>query len=198
MGTQGPRQAANPAGARRHLERSPEQLAAARHRHQPRSGGALRHPAPGHRRHPQRRLRPAPGRAILHADQHLYRGAGSAAVAARQSRHARHDLSQIAVDRRAGAALDPRHHRQSAGRSAFGVASGAVPGGDDLLQPAQGRGARPVDRRHRQGGDGDGQAGLADRDLPGQRPSLPVIARQRADPDRRGARGRLRDPRHAL
>ena len=64
------------------LERSAEQRAAARHHHQPRCGGALRHPAPGDRRHAQRRVRPAPGRAILHADQHLYRGAGGAAGAA--------------------------------------------------------------------------------------------------------------------
>ena len=38
---------------------------------QSRTGRALRHYAATHRRHPQRRLRPAPGHAILHPDQHL-------------------------------------------------------------------------------------------------------------------------------
>ena len=47
----------------------------------------------------------------------------------------------------AGAALDAGHHRQHEGRPALGVASGPVSGGDHLLQPAAGRGARPGDRR---------------------------------------------------
>ena len=42
------------------------------------------------------------------------------------------------------------------------------------------------------------QAGLAGDELPGQRPGLPVIAVEHADPDRRGARRHLSHPRHAL
>ena len=65
--------------------------------HQPRPGGALRHPARGDRRHAQRRLRPAPGGAILHADQHLSRDPRSAAGDARRPHDARPHLSEVAA-----------------------------------------------------------------------------------------------------
>ena len=62
----------------------------------------------------------------------------------------------------------------------------------------QGRGARAGDRCDPEGGRRHGQAGLADRHLPGQRPGISDLARQRADPDRRGAHRHLCHPRHAL
>ena len=50
--------------------------------HRPRRGRPLRHPAAADRRHALRRLRPAPGHAVLHPGQQLPRDAGSAAGAA--------------------------------------------------------------------------------------------------------------------
>ena len=101
-------------------------------------------------------------------------------------------------ERTAGAALNPRHHRQSEGRPTVGVASGTISRGDHLLQPAQGRGARTGDGRYPDGGRRHWQAGLTDGDLPGQCPGVSDLACQRAGFDRRGARRHLHHSRHAL
>ena len=54
--------------------------------HRPRPGGALRHPAAGDRRHAVRRVRPAAGRAVLHAGQLLPRDPGGDAGARQRCR----------------------------------------------------------------------------------------------------------------
>ena len=68
-------------------------------RHQPRSGLALRPHAAGDRRHALRRLRPAPGRAVLHAAEQLSRRHGGAARAAGRPGQPRQDLHPLAGDR---------------------------------------------------------------------------------------------------
>ena len=65
------REDAHAAADRRRVERSPGECAAAQGHHQPRPGLALRHLAADDRRHAQRRLRPAPDRAVFHPAQDL-------------------------------------------------------------------------------------------------------------------------------
>ena len=62
---------ADAAADRRRVERSPGERAAAQGHHQSRPGLALRHLAADDRRHPQRRLRPAPDHAVFHPAQYL-------------------------------------------------------------------------------------------------------------------------------
>ena len=72
----------------------------------PRPGRALRHPAAADRRHALRRVRPAAGDAVLHPDQHLSRDPGGAAAQlGRATRHAEHDLREVAVDQLERAAV---------------------------------------------------------------------------------------------
>ncbi len=86
MGAENPRQAPDSPRARRRLDRPAGQRAAADGQHQPRPGGALRHHAGSDRRHAERCLRPAPGGAVLHPDQHLSRHPRSAAFRCRAIR----------------------------------------------------------------------------------------------------------------
>ena len=90
----------------RRFERPLSQCAAALDHHQPRSGGALRHPAAVDRRHAQRRLRPAPDRAVFHAAQYLQCHPRNPAGLAGRPRLAEPDLREIADYRPGRAAVD--------------------------------------------------------------------------------------------
>src|SRR5262245_34594998 len=70
------------------------------------------------------------------------------------------------------------------GGAAGGQPSGSVPLGDDLLQSHAGRLDRAGCCRHPAGGEGARQAAVAGHELPGQRPGLPVVIGEHADPDR--------------
>ena len=78
-----------PAGTARRRHRSADRRHDADDFDRPRHGLALRHSAATDRRHALRRLRPAAGRAIFHADQHLRRHRGNPARAAGRSEEPR-------------------------------------------------------------------------------------------------------------
>jgi multidrug efflux pump subunit AcrB len=107
-------------------------------------------------------------------------------------------LHQISAHRRRRAAVEPRHGRQHQGRAARREPPEPVPGRDAVIQPAERCRAWPSGRRYRTGSDRTRQAVFGDRDLPGQRPGVPDLARERTGPDCCRARGRLHHPRHAL
>ena len=113
----------------------------------PRTGVELRHFAGIDRRDAVRRDRPAPGRAVLHPDQQLSRGAGSVAEAAAGPGAVRQALHHFAADGPAGAAVGLRQGRYQQDRLPAHQPPGPVPGGDDLVQ----RCARSVTRRRGEG-----------------------------------------------
>ena len=152
------REDADAAAARRRLERSAGECAAAQDHHQPRPGLALRHFAAADRRHAQRRLRPAPDHAVFHPAQDLFRHPRNPARAAERPVHARPPLREIAADRRRRAAVVAGRCRLQQGRPALGLAPGPVPGGDADVQPAARRRARRGGRRHQRGGARDRHA----------------------------------------
>ena len=84
------------------------------------------------------------------------------------------------TQRRVGADLDARHHRQYASGAAFGFASGPVPGDHAVLQSAERGRARSGGRCDQKGRCRHGATGDADRHVPGQRASVPGFAFQRA------------------
>ncbi len=75
---------------------------------------------------------------------------------------------------------------------------GQFPCCDLDLQPAGRRCARRGGRCHQQGGARHRHAQFGARQLPGQRPGIPVVTVERAGADRGRARGRLHHPRDAL
>ena len=120
--------------------------------HRPRHGGAVRHPAAGHRRHALRRVRPALGDAILHPAQPVSRGHGDRAEAAGRSRGARPALHQIAATGQPVPLVALVKVDTSKTNYLTDQPSGPVSGGDDLLQSAAGRRAQRSARRDPAGG----------------------------------------------
>src|SRR5436190_9362260 len=83
-------------------------------------------------------------------------------------------------------------------RTAVDQPPGAIPGRHHQLQPGAGRIARHRNASHPAGRAGNADAGVADRNLPGQRPGVPGLSAHCADPDYGGSIRRLPDPRHPL
>ena len=189
---------ASAAADRRRVERSLGERAAAQGHHQSRPGVALRHLAADDRRHAQRRVRPAPDHAVFHAAQDLLDHSRDPAGAAARPRLARPSLRQIAADRGRRAALHAGRGQHRQGGAAFDRAPGPVPRGHAHfnLRPGVALG-QAVDAIN--GGRARNRhAVLGDRDLPGQRAGVPVLARERAGADRSRSHRRLHHPRNPL
>ena len=168
--------------------------------HRSRSGGALRHPALADRPDALRRLRPAPGDAVLHAAQQLSRDPRDHAGAAGGSRtrcsklYVKSPLTGqhgAAVDLRASSTpststyLSINHQGQfPAVTLSFNLAPGVALGRGGRCDP-EGRG------RHAHARDDH-------RHLPGHGAGLPGLAEERAVSDPGGARGRVHHSRHAV
>ena len=198
MGAEDPRQDADAAGAARRRDRPADPGHHRPAQDQPRHRLALRHPAAADRRHAVRRLRPAPGRAVFHTAQQLSRDPGNPAGDAGQPRFAEQALSEIAADRRPGAAVDVRDLVHRSGSLALDQPPGPVPGDHDQLQPRPGRRARPGHGIRAEGDGRSRRAGDAEFELPGHGAGVPAVARHRAAADPRGAGRGLSDPRHPL
>ena len=133
--------------------------------HRPRPGRALRHHAAADRRHALRRLRPAPGRAVLHAAEQLPRGPGGPARAAGRARQRSTRSTSARRPRASRCRWRPSPNgRRAPIAAAVDQPPGPVPGGHHQLQPRARRGAR-----HRpptaiqQARARDRRAGVADR-----------------------------------
>ena len=98
---------------------------------------------------------------------------------------ARQDLSEVADDRRRGAAFRLREMDDDADPAAVDQPSGPVPGDHDQLQPRAGRRARPGDGRDRARPERTEASSHHQHQLPGQRPGLPGFAVDRAAADPR-------------
>ena len=167
--------------------------------HRPRPGRALRAHAAADRRHALRRLRPAPGGAVLHPAEQLPRRHGDPARAAGRGRQPRQDLHQ--ARRPPGSRCRSRpspsgpRARPSRCRSATRASSRPSPSASTWRQGASlGTATEAIQQAERE----MQHAAVADRHLPGQRPGVPGLAAHRADADRGGAVRRLPDPRHPL
>jgi multidrug efflux pump len=159
---------------------------------------ARREPA-GDRQHPLRRLRPAPGIHDVHSAQPVSRcprgpaelppkpRGPSGYLRARRERQPAGGGSAQRADPSGG-------HDGGAGHRA----SGAVPGGDLVVQPRPRRVTRGGGQRDRHDHATAGAAGEHPGELPGHRPGLPglAVARAAADPRRLGSG--LYRPRRAL
>ena len=198
LGAEDPGEDANVAAAARRRDRPADRRHHARDDDRSRYRVALRHPATTDRRHAVRRLRPASGHAVFHANQQLPRDPGNSARAAGQARRARQALHQVADDRSAGAAVGVLQMVDGAGPSALDRASGAIPRDHHQLQPGPGRGARSGHCGRAEGRPRDGRARNAQFELPGHGPGLSAIAQHGAAVDRRGPGRGLSDPRRAL
>ena len=97
---QDPAEAAHPAELRDVADRPADRRHHRDADHRPRRGRPLRHPAAGDRRHALRRVRPAPGDAVLHPGEHLPPDPGGAARAAERPGHARQALRQVGAPAR--------------------------------------------------------------------------------------------------
>ena len=185
VGAQGAREAQDAAGAARRGLGPADVRHGAHAHHRSRSGVPLRADAAAHRRHALRRLRPAPGGAILHAAEQLPRGDGDPAGAAGRREQPRQDLHQVADDRAAGAAgglrqMDDARDRsrsRSATRASFLPSPSASTWRRERRSAPPRRRSSKAEREH-------ADARLADRHLPGQRPGVPGVAAHRAAADR--------------
>ncbi len=146
----------------------------------------------------ERRVWPGRRRAIFHASELLFRRARNPSRIAEGSEFTEPDLRQGAVDRAARAAVDFGQFQHQYRRTAFGLASVAVPGGDTVVQSEARRRARRRGDGHPTGRRRHGHASDRHHRLPGQCTGVPDLTVERADLDRGGACGRLCDPRRAL
>ena len=144
VGTEGHRGAAQAPGAQGRQLRSADPGPPARSRDRSRHRGAARHHGRDDRQHAVRRVRPAPGRGVLHADQPVPRRArGDAAIGTGPDA-----LDRIYVPSATGAQVPLSDARQgdALGGRALDRPPGPVPGDHDLVQPRARRRARRCGR----------------------------------------------------
>ena len=100
--------------------------------------------------------------------------------------------------RTGGTALNFREAGDQEGVAAFHQSPESVPGGDDLVQPRSRDGARTGGHRDQCGNVANRRAGDPQRDIPGHRAGISVLAVEPALPDRGGADRRLHHPGHPV
>ncbi len=166
--------------------------------HRPRRRRPLRHHPGRHRQRDLQPGRPAPGRAVFHPAQRLPRGGRGPAEPAGDPGPVQRGLCAVAADRQDRAPVAVRQGRPERDQFPVDQSPGAVPLRHPVVQPGPRRVAGPGDPGGRERPGRARRARHPDRLVPGHGPGVPAVPVQRADPDHRGAAGRLCDPGRAL